>query len=333
MRLRPVTLVVTFALGLLAGPLPAEAQEAGKVYRIGFFRSGSDPLTTSPFYIGLRQGLRELGYVEGQNLVIEYRSAKRKPERYPVIAAELVRLKVDVIVTSPGPPAIRAAQQATRTIPIVMSGVRVDPVEAGFVDSLARPGGNITGLTQLVSQLHAKRLELLKEASPRISRVAIIWSARDQKQSMKEVEAAGQALGVQIQSLVVQRGLRDPESVFSAISRESPDGLIVGPSGLTLSPSRRARVIEFTAKRRLPTIYHQSRFVKAGGLMSYGVKVHDMFRRAATYVDKILKGANPAELPVEQPTEFELVINLKTAKQLGITIPPSLLLQATKVIK
>jgi len=333
MRLRPVTLVVTFALGLFAGPFPTEAQQAGKVYRIGILRSGSGPPTTSPFYIGLRQGLRELGYVEGQNLVIEYRSAKRKPERYPVIAAELVRLKVDVIVTSPGRNSTRAAQQATRTIPIVMSGVRVDPVKAGFVVSLARPGGNITGLTQLVSQLHAKRLELLKEASPRISRVAIIWSARDQKQSMKEVEAAGQALGVQIQSLVVQRGLRDPESVFSAISRESPDGLIVGPSGLTLSPSRRARVIEFTAKRRLPTIFHQSRFVKAGGLMSYGVKVHDMFRRAATYVDKILKGANPAELPVEQPTEFELVINLKTAKQLGITIPPEVFYRATKVIK
>jgi len=333
MRLRPVTLVVTFALGLFAGPFPTEAQQAGKVYRIGILRSGSGPPTTSPFYIGLRQGLRELGYVEGQNLVIEYRSAKRKPERYPVIAAELVRLKVDVIVTSPGRNSTRAAQQATRTIPIVMSGVRVDPVKAGFVDSLARPGGNITGLTQLVSQLHAKRLELLKEASPRISRVAIIWSARDQKQSMKEVEAAGQALGVQIQSLVVQRGLRDPESVFSAISQKPPDGLIVGPSGLTLSPSRRARVIEFTAKRRLPTIFHQSRFVKAGGLMSYGVKVHDMFRRAATYVDKILKGANPAELPVEQPTEFELVINLKTAKQLGITIPPEVFYRATKVIK
>ncbi len=333
MRLRPVTLVVTFALGLFAGPFPTEAQQAGKVYRIGILRSGSGPPTTSPFYIGLRQGLRELGYVEGQNLVIEYRSAKRKPERYPVIAAELVRLKVDVIVTSPGRNSTRAAQQATRTIPIVMSGVRVDPVKAGFVVSLARPGGNITGLTQLVSQLHAKRLELLKEASPRISRVAIIWSARDQKQSMKEVEAAGQALGVQIQSLVVQRGLRDPESVFSAISQKPPDGLLVAPSGLTLGSSRRARVIEFTAKRRLPTIYHQSRFVKAGGLMSYGVKVHDMFRRAATYVDKILKGANPAELPVEQPTEFELVINLKTAKQLGITIPPEVFYQATKVIK
>ena len=333
MRIRTVGVISTLTLALLAGPLPAEAQQAGKVYRIGFLDYRFRSTTTDPRLIALRQGLRELGYVEGQNLVLEYRSIGGRGERRPEIAVELVRLKVDVIVTSPGPPAIRAAQQATRTIPIVMSGVRVDPVKAGFVVSLARPGGNITGLTQLVSQLHAKRLELLKEAFPRISRVAIIWSARDQKQSMKEVEAAGQALGVQIQSLVVQRGLRDPESVFSAISRESPDGLIVGPSGLTLSPSRRARVSEFTAKRRLPTIFHQSRFVKAGGLMSYGVKVHDMFRRAATYVDKILKGANPAELPVEQPTEFELVINLKTAKQLGIAIPPEVLYQATKVIK
>ncbi len=203
MRLKTIGLIATLVLGLLPEPLPAEAQQAGKVYRIGIIRSGgSGPPTTSPFYMGLRQGLRELGYVEGQNLVIEYRSAERKPERYPVIAAEFVRLKVDVIVTSPGPPGIRAAQQATRTIPIVMSGVRVDPVEAGFVDSLARPGGNITGVAQLASGLHAKRLELFKEAFPQISRVAIIWSARDQKQSMKEVEAAGQALGVQIQSVV-----------------------------------------------------------------------------------------------------------------------------------
>ncbi len=203
MRLRTIGLIGTLVLGLLAASLPAEAQQAGKVYRIGFLHTGSMPLTASPFYIGLMQGLRELGYIEGQNLVIESRSVGGRGERRPEIAAELVRLKVDVIVTSPGPPAIRAAQQATRTIPIVMSGVRVDPVKAGFVDSLARPGGNITGLTQLASGLHAKRLELLKEAFPRISRVAIIWSPRDQKQSMKEVEAAGQALGVQIQSVVV----------------------------------------------------------------------------------------------------------------------------------
>ena len=213
-----------------------------------------------------------------------------------------------------------------------MSGVRVDPVKAGFIDSLARPGGNITGLTQLASQLHAKRLELLKEVFPRISRVAIIWSVRDQKQSMKEVEAAGQALGVQIQSVLVQRGgLRDLESVFSAISQKRSDGLLVGPSGFM--NRNQARFHEFTAKRGLPTIYAVSRFVKAGGLMSYGVDLQHLYRRVATYVDKIFRGAQPADLPVEQPTKFELVINLKTAKALGLTIPPEVLIQATKVIK
>ncbi len=331
MNLRTIGLISTLALGLLAGTLPSEAQKSGKVYRIGFLRSGSSPPTTSPAYMGFLKGMRELGYVEGQNLVIEYRSAKRKAERYPVIAAELVRLKVDVIVTSPAPSAIRAAQQATRTIPIVMSGVWLDPVKAGFVDSLARPGGNITGLTQLVSKLHAKRLELLKEAFPRISRVAIIWRPQDQKQSMKEVEAAGQALGIQIQSVVVQRLLSDLESVLSAISKEHPDGLLVGPSAFV--NRHQGRIREFTAKRELPTIYAQSRFVKAGGLMSYGVKVSDLFRRAAIYVDKILKGAKPADLPVEQPTKFDFVINLKTAKKIGLTIPPEVLYRATKVIK
>jgi putative tryptophan/tyrosine transport system substrate-binding protein len=200
MKLRNLGFVVVLLLVL---PLPtelsvAEAQQSGRVYRIGYLRSGSGPLTKSPAYMGLRDGLRELGYVEGQNLVIEHRSAKRKRERYPVIAAELVRLKVDVIATSPGPPGIRAAQQATRTIPIVISGVRIDPVEAGFVASLARPGGNITGLTQRASGLHEKRLQLLKEAFPRMSHVAIIWRPDDQQQSMKEVAAAGQALGIQI---------------------------------------------------------------------------------------------------------------------------------------
>ncbi len=331
MRLRTIGLISTLALGLLAGPLPADAQQGGKVYRIGYIRSGSGPFTTSPGYMGLRQGLRELGYVEGQNLVLEYRSAERKRERYPVIAAELVRLKVDVIVTSPGPPGIRAAQQATRTIPIVMLGVRIDPVEAGFVVSLARPGGNITGLTQRDSKLHAKRLELLKEAFPRISRVAIIWRPRDQKQSMKEVEATGQALGVQIQSVVVERRLGELESVFSAISQKRSDGLLVAPSAFMNRHQVRFR--EFTAKRRLPTIYSRSRFVVAGGLMSYGTNSVDISRRAATYVDKILKGAKPGDLPIEQPTKFDLVINLKTAKRIGLTIPPEVLFRAEKVIK
>ncbi len=322
---------------LLALGFPVEAQKAGKVYRIGFIGVGIPGILRRikskppPHHIAFWQGLRELGYVEGQNLVIEYRWAEGKRERLPDLARELVRLKVDVIVTSPSRSAIRAAKRATRTIPIVMAGVNVDPVEAGFVVSLARPGGNITGLTQLASRLHAKRLELLKEAFPGISRVAILWPPPQRKQARKEVEAAGQALGIQIQSLDVGTRLDELESAFSGISRERPDGLLVGLSAVI--NRHRARIAEFTAKRGLPTIYAQSRFVDAGGLMSYGVKVPDLFRRAATYVDKILKGAKPADLPVEQPTKFELVINLKTAKKLGLTIPLQFLARANKVIK
>ncbi len=330
MKLRTVGLISTLALGLLAGPLPAEAQQGGKVYRVGWLRSGRGGPTTSPLYVGLRQGLRELGYVEGQNLVIEYRSAERKRERLPVLAAELVRLKVDVIVTPPSPATIRAAQGATRTIPIFVPGFRVDPVKAGFVDSLARPGGNITGLTNFQSELHGKRLELLKEAFPRISRAVILLPRDEQKHAMKEVEAVGEALGIQIQSLVVTvRG--SFESVFSAISRERPDGLIVTISRFSIR--NRARIVKFTAKRRLPTMYTHSLFVGAGGLMSYGPSWPDLLRRAATYVDKILKGANPAGLPIEQPTKFDLVINLKAAKKVGFTIPPQFLARANEVIK
>ncbi len=330
MRLRTIGLISTLALGLLAGPLPAEAQQTGKVYRIGYLRAGSNPPTTSRAYMGFLKGLRELGYVEGQNFVIEYRGGK--PERRLEMAAELVRLKVDVIVVSPWPGGTRALQRATRTIPIVMSGVRVDPVEAGFVNSLARPGGNLTGLTQRASKLHAKRLELLKEAFPRISRVAILWTLTDQKQAMKEVEAAAQANRIQIQSLVVRVGrLETLESSFSAISQERSDGLLVGPSSVI--NRNRARLAEFTAKRGLPTIYAQSRFVKADGLMSYGVKISDLFRRTAFYLDKIIMGAKQGDLPIEQPTKFELVINLKTAKKLGLTIPPQFLALADIVIK
>ncbi len=334
MRLRTIGLISTLALGLLAGPLPTEAQDAGKVYRVGFLRFGTGGPTTSPMYMGLRQGLRELGYVEGQNLVIEYRSAERKRERRPKLAAELVRLKVDVIVIPGAPGLIRAAQGATRTIPIVIIGFRIDPVEAGFVVSLTRPGGNITGLANFESELHGKRLELLKEAYPRISRVAILWPSDHQKHAMKEVMAAGQALGIQIHPLVVgRRRLLSHESAFTAISREHPDGLLVATSSLTLRPGHRARIIEFTAKRRLPTIYARSRFVDAGGLMSYEADSQHRYRRAASYVDKILKGAKPADLPVEQPKKFDLVINLKTAKQIGVTIPPEVLFRADKVIK
>jgi len=306
----------------------AEAQQAGKVYRIGYLNSGS-PATNSG-YIAFRQGLREHGYVEGQNLVLEYRSAKRKHRQK--VAADLVRLKVDVIVTSPSPTYIRAAKRATRTIPIVMGGVHVDPVEAGIVVSLARPGGNITGLTNLAAKLHAKQLELLKEAFPRVSRVAILWPRSHQHHAMKEVEAVAQGLGIQIQSLVVTGPrLISLESAFSAISRERSDGLLVVTTSSTLDP--RARIIEFTAKRRMPTIYDSSLFVDVGGLMSYGTDFQHLYRRVATYVDKILKGAKPADLPVEQPKKFDFVINLKTAKQLGLTIPPLFLARANRVIK
>ncbi len=332
MRLRPVTLVVNFALGLLAGPLPTEAQQTGKVYRIGFLDYRLRSTTTDPRLIALRQGLRELGYVEGQNLVLEYRSAKGKRKRLPEVAAELVRLKVEVIVTSGSPRAWRAAKRATHTIPIVMSSGNIDPVEAGYVMSLARPGGNITGLTGLSAKLHPKRLELLKEAFPRISRVAILWSPSQQEEAGKEVEAVGQALGIQIHRVVAVAGsLGDLESAFSAMSRKVPDALLVTSFPLTLR--HRARVVELTAKTRLPTINNSSTYVRAGGLMSYGADRAHNNRRAATFVDKILKGAKPADLPVELPTKFDLMINLKTAKKQGITIPPQFLARADKVIK
>ncbi len=331
------------AVVILASTQLAEAQQAGKVYRIGRLSVGSPRSQRrikskrsrqgSPNTIAFRQRLRELGYVVGQNLIIERRSAKGKHERLPEVAAELVRLKVDVIVTSSAQPAIRAAQRATRTIPIVMGGVHGDPVEAGFVASLARPGGNITGLTSISAKLHPKRLELLKEAFPQISRVAIIWSPRQQKRGMEEFEATGQALGIQIQSVAVENrlGLAGLVSAFSAISRERPDGLLVATIASTIRHT--ARIIDFAAKRRLPTIYGSNVFVDAGGLMSYGPNSIDSYRRAATYVDKILRGAKPADLPVERPAKFNLLVNLKTAKALGITIPPNVLYQATKVVK
>ncbi len=314
----------------------AEAQDAGNVYRVGLLRFGRKHGPTTSLTYGIRQGLRELGYVEGQNLVIAYSSARGKPERR---AAELVRLKVDVIVTGGAPSMIRAAQGATSTIPIVVAGFRRDPVEAGLVQSLARPGGNITGLTNLETELHPKRLELLKEAFPQISRVAIIWPIYQQERGKKAIEAAAQALGIKIQSLYVHRpGHFEP--AFYAIlhadraqPRERPDGLLVATAGLKVRRNARIRVIEFVAKRRLPTIYARRRFVDAGGLMSYGTDFQHLYRRAATYVDKILKGAKPGDLPVKQPTKFELIINLRTAKQIGVTIPREMLFRADKVIK
>ena len=315
----------------VAAGAATQAQQTGKVHRIGYLSSGVRHLSLrdEPF----RQGLRELGYVEGKNIAIEYRFAEGKPDRLPGLAAELVRLNVDVIVTSAAPPAIRAAKQATRTIPIVMSGAVVDPIEAGFVVSLARPGGNITGSTDLDSELHGKRLELLKEAFPRISRVAVLWPPPQEEQARKEIEAVGPALGIQIQSVVVPGalGLEGLERAFSAIRRERPDAILVA-SSQSLNDNR-ARIIDFTAKRRLPMISASSTMVDAGGLMSYGANTTELSRRAATYVDKILKGTKPADLPVERPTKFEFIINLKTAKQIGLTIPPNVLARADRVIR
>jgi len=332
MRLSTIGLIGFLALPFLSVPLDAEAQQTEKVYQIGWpsFFPGPNP-PTGPTHIAFRQRLRELGYIEGENLVIEYRSAEGKRERRPEIAAELVRLKVDVIVTSGAPGLIRIVQGATRTIPIVSIGIRVDPVKAGLVKSLARPGGNLTGITNLKTDLHGKRLELLKEAFPGISRVAILWPQHDQEQGIKDLEAAGRALGIQIHSVVVEKRPGGFDSAFSTIGREHVDALLVDAPWLM--NRHKARMMAFTAKRRLPAIYTRSRYVDAGGLMSYGTNLAHLSRQGATYVDKIFKGAKPADLPVERPTKFDLVINLKTAKQLGITIPPSILYRADKVIK
>lgn len=325
---------------LFALSLPAQAQQPGKVYRIGYLSSGTPSPATDPGLGVFRQRLRELGYSEGQNIEIEYRYGELNASRLAELATELVGLKVDVLVTSPDPPSIRAAQRATRTIPIVMPGTVVDPLASEFwdkqrraplVQSLARPGGNITGLTNLASELHGKRLELLKEGFPRISRVALLWPrAQQQKQTLRDIEAVRKALGIEIQSLATGTS-DDLERAFSEISRESPEALLVARSQVVLN--HRDRIIGFAIKRRLPTIFAESEFVDAGGLMSYGADTRDLYRRAAAYVDRILKGAAPAELPIERPAKFEFVINLKTAKQIGLTIPQSVLYRADRVIR
>jgi len=327
--------ITVFALCavLVALSVSVEARQSGKVYRIGYLSSASPSLINEPSIAAFRQGLRELGYIEGQDVVFEYRFAEGKPDRLPDLAAELVRLKVDVIVTRPQPPTIAAAQRATRAIPIVMLGTVVDPVEAGFVASLAKPGGNVTGLTNIDSELHGKRLGLIKEAFPKISRVGILWPEPQQKQAAKEIEIVRQSVGIQIQSEIVASGsgLDGLERAIAAIDRGRPEALLVASSQVIVE--NRARIIGFAANRRLPTIYAHSQYVDAGGLMSYGSHFNDLHRRGAVYVDKILKGAKPADLPVEQPTKFELVINLKAAKQIGLTIPPNVLARADKVIK
>lgn len=313
---------------LLALSFPAEAQQpTGKFLRIGYLSTGSGT-TDAPRIEAFRQGLRELGYVEGKNINIEYRYAEGASERLPELAEELVRLKADVIV-APGTPAVQAIKQATTTIPIIFPGV-ADPVAFGFVASLARPGGNITGLTNFSPELSGKRVELLKEALPRISRVAVLRDPRQPPDSFKETQIAGQSLALKLQSLEI-RNATDVETAFSAMSRERAEAFITLPHAVVTF--HRKRILELAGKSRLPSTHAERLWVEAGGLMSYGPDGIDIHRRAARYVDKILKGARPADLPVEQPTKFELVINLKTAKQIGVTIPQSVLYRADKVIK
>jgi len=309
----------------------AEAQQPKKVPRIGFLSAGDAARQSIPSE-AIRLALRELGYIEGQNIAIEYRYAEGKQDRYPEIAAELVRLKVDIIVATGGNVLVRAAKNATKTIPIVMAGAGLDPVEAGLVESLARPGGNVTGTTNLSIELGGKRLELLKEAVPKVARIAVLYDpvTPGGVRELKEVlPAAARALGLTVRSWEV-RDADGFEKVF-ALSKQRPDGLYV-TSGPLMNANGK-RIAGWALKSRLPSVYSRRESVEAGGLMSYGADAAASYRRVAYYVDRILKGAKPADLPVEQPTKFELVINLKTAKQIGLTIPQSLLYRADKVIK
>jgi putative ABC transport system substrate-binding protein len=314
---------------LFALCLPAEAQQPTKTPRIGYLAAGTTSSQADQLE-EFRQGLRELRYIEGKNIIIETRYAEGKLDRLPALAAELVGLKVDVIVTA-GPTATRPAKQATATIPIVMA-FDSDPVGSGIVTSLARPGGNITGLSSVSAELNGKRLELLKETVPRLSRVAVFGTSNNpgNTQALTDIEVAARSFGVKLQYLDVVSS-KDIETAFRAARKERADAVLVLNS--PVFPSHRTQMAELAAKNRLPTISFSPAFVDGGGLMSYGVRTADLFRRAAVYVDKILKGTKPADLPVEQPVKFELIINLKAAKQIGLTIPPNVLARADKVIR
>ena len=326
----------SFALSvmLIALGFPAEAQQPKKVPLIGYLSSNVPARASDSTRIEtIRLALRERGYIEGQNIAFEYRYAEGKRDRYAELAAELVRLKADIIVVAGGAPLVRATRNATKTIPIVMMR-GADPVEAGLVESLARPGGNVTGITNLSTDLGGKRLELLKDAAPKVARVAVLYepTVRADVFQVKEVlPVAARALRLTIQPWEVRAG-DDFEKVFAALSKERPNGLYVS-GGSPRMMANRKRIADLALKSRLPSMYQNREFVDAGGLMSYGADEADSYRRVAYFVDRILKGAKPADLPVEQPTKFELVINLKTANQIGVTIPQSMLYRADKVIK
>ena len=323
------TFLGTLAGGLLVVPLAAEAQPAGRVYRIGFLGNSTAALEANlvgPF----REGLRDLGYVEGRNVLIEYRWAEGKYDRFPALIGELLALKVAVIVTA-GTPATLAVKKATTSVPLVMLAVG-DPVGTGIVPSLSHPGGNITGLTAISTEMDAKRLELLREVVPSVSYIALLWNAASPLQVLaeKQVQAAAQVLRMRVLSL----GVKTEEEIKSALAvmaRERPDALLVLADRLLLH--HRALIMDFATRHRLPGVHAYRELVEAGGLMSFGPSYADMHKRAAYFVDRILKGAKPGDLPVERPLTFELVINLKTAKALGLTIPPSLLQRADQVIE
>ena len=318
--------VITLLGGAAAWPLSARAQQAGKIHKIGYLSPDSPSAVITPFL----DALRELGWIEGQNVTFEYRYAENRLERLPELAAELVRLNVDVIVAR-GTLGPLAAKRATSTIPIVMTAAG-DPLGSGRVASLARPGGNVTGVSLMAPDLGGKRLELLKEVLPRLDRVAVLWNAANPYPALvfKETQAAGQTLGIEVQSLEV-RAPDDFDGAFEAARRQRPDALITVEDPLTVT--HRQRVADFTSEQQLPSLHGVREFAAAGGLMSYGASLADLFRRAAGYVDKILRGAKPADLPVQQPSKFELVINLKTAKALGLEVPPTLLARADEVIE
>jgi putative ABC transport system substrate-binding protein len=321
--------IVALAVILAICEARAEAQQPTKIPRIGFLSASSLEALSSRIE-AFRQGLRDLGYIEGKNIVIEWRSAEGKLDRLPALASELVRLKVDIIVTA-GPSLTHAAKEATSTIPIVMT-FDPNPVGSGFVASLGRPGGNITGLSTLSPEISGKQLELLKEIVPKLSRVAVLGNTTSpgNAQNLKEMDLAAGAFKAKLQYLDVL-GPEDIETAFRAASKGRADAVLVLPSPVLTS--QRTQIVDLAVKSRLPAIYWRSDFVEAGGLMSYGVSQNDLDRRTATYVDKILKGAKPADLPVEQPKKFELIINLKAAKQIGLTIPPNVLARADRVIK